>query len=139
MGKKSDTVKPVTTVPEVPASAAKTAKPEPAVPAPATKPAATTVVTAAPAPVASPKPTNGDGATTKPAVKKKPATKAVRAKPVKFLTEDIALRAYFIAEHRHKHGLHGDEHSDWVEAERQLKTEHRKATSKKPATKKKRA
>jgi hypothetical protein len=139
MGKKNDTVKPVTTVPEVPASAAITATPAPAIPAPGTKPAATAVVTAAPVPLASAATTNGDGAAKKPAAKKKAAKKVVRAKPVKFLTEDIALRAYFIAEHRHQHGLHGDEHSDWIEAERQLKAEHRKATAKKPATKKKRA
>ncbi|MFA7345460.1 MAG: DUF2934 domain-containing protein [Terrimicrobiaceae bacterium] len=37
--------------------------------------------------------------------------------------EDIALRAYFIAERRHKMGWPGDSTSDWVEAERQLKAE----------------
>jgi hypothetical protein len=34
--------------------------------------------------------------------------------------EDIALRAYFIAERRQKLGWFGDETQDWVEAERQL-------------------
>ena len=41
--------------------------------------------------------------------------------------DDIALRAYFIAEKRHATGAHGDSHSDWVEAERQLRAEARKA------------
>ena len=36
---------------------------------------------------------------------------------------DIALRAYYIAERRGKLGLPGDEMGDWVEAERQLSTE----------------
>lgn len=40
---------------------------------------------------------------------------------------DIALRAYYIAEHRQKHGLTGDEAGDWHEAERQLRKEARKA------------
>lgn len=38
-------------------------------------------------------------------------------------TEDIALRAYFIAERRNRMGWPGDETSDWVEAERQLQAE----------------
>ena len=38
-------------------------------------------------------------------------------------SEDISLRAYFIAERRHKMGWHGDSAGDWVEAERQLKAE----------------
>ena len=50
-----------------------------------------------------------------PAVKKKPA--------LKISDEDIALRAYYIAEHRQRLGLHGTEHGDWVEAERQLREE----------------
>lgn len=36
---------------------------------------------------------------------------------------DIALRAYFISEKRQKLGLRGDSTHDWVEAERQLKSE----------------
>lgn len=88
---------------------------------------------------------NGDGAPAKAAVKKKPAARgakapkaAAKAKPVGFSTQDIALRAYFIAEHRHRHGLPGDEHSDWIAAEKQLRTENKKKASKKPATAKKR-
>ena len=64
------------------------------------------------------------------AVKPKPKSKAA-AKPVKkketgskvITTDDIALRAYFIAERRQAAGGHGDEHADWVEAERQLRKE----------------
>lgn len=36
-------------------------------------------------------------------------------------TEDIALRAYFIGEHRRLRGLPGSPESDWYEAERQLR------------------
>jgi hypothetical protein len=35
-------------------------------------------------------------------------------------SEQVALRAYFIAEHRRVLGIHGDETSDWVAAEREL-------------------
>ncbi len=72
-------------------------------------------------------------------VKKKPAKKVVKKKTVTFSTEDIALRAYFIAEHRQRVGLHGDSHSDWIEAERQLKKEQRKKAAKKKPQLKKRA
>lgn len=37
--------------------------------------------------------------------------------------EEISTRAYFIAERRHKMGWHGDSHSDWAQAEAQLKAE----------------
>ncbi|MCK9588905.1 MAG: DUF2934 domain-containing protein [Terrimicrobiaceae bacterium] len=47
-----------------------------------------------------------------------------RQKVVKAISnEDIALRAYFIAERRQKMGWHGDSTGDWVEAESQLKAE----------------
>ena len=36
-------------------------------------------------------------------------------------TEDIALRAYYIAERRQHLGLPGDAQSDWLEAEKQLR------------------
>jgi hypothetical protein len=66
-------------------------------------------------------------AKTKKRAVKKPAAK----KAVKISSEEIALRAYFISEHRHHHGIHGDAHSDWIEAERQLKAERKKAAKKK--------
>jgi hypothetical protein len=37
--------------------------------------------------------------------------------------EDIALRAYFIAERRHQMGWPGDSATDWADAESQLRTE----------------
>jgi len=55
-------------------------------------------------------------AAAKPVKKKKAVAKVVA-------TDDIALRAYFIAEGRQATGGHGDEHGDWVEAERQLRAE----------------
>jgi len=36
-------------------------------------------------------------------------------------SEDVAVRAYFIGEHRRHLGLPGDPESDWLEAERQLR------------------
>ena len=61
--------------------------------------------------------------------KKAPAAKAVKAvKPAKpgYTHDDVALRAYFIAEKRNSQGLPGSEHGDWVEAERQLMAESAK-------------
>jgi len=52
-----------------------------------------------------------------------PAAKRVKkksAEPAIVRTEDIALRAYFIAERRQQLGLPGDALGDWIEAERQL-------------------
>lgn len=36
---------------------------------------------------------------------------------------DVSLRAYFIAQRRQSLGIHGDPHTDWIEAERQLAEE----------------
>ncbi len=58
--------------------------------------------------------------TTKKPVAKTKKTKSPGA-PV--TNEDIGLRAYYIGEHRQQHGLEGDTATDWIEAERQLKTE----------------
>ena len=71
------------------------------------KTAAKSLAAAGKAAVAKPKP---------PKLAKKKAAKVIT-------TEDIALRAYFIAERRQANGGHGDEKGDWVEAERQLRTE----------------
>jgi hypothetical protein len=124
MGKKSDTSKPAAI--EAPASTTKTAKPAPAAAVP--KPP-------------SPAPVIAETAPAKAAPRKKPAKKSAKKPPskaVSFSTEEVALRAYFISEHRQKHGLPGDAHSDWVKAERQLKSELRKKDAKKkPAAKKK--
>ena len=66
----------------------------------------------------------------KTAAKAKPAAKTAKtsaAKPKRaaksapsFTREDVALRAYFLSEKRRNQGLPGDEHQDWIEAERQL-------------------
>jgi hypothetical protein len=67
-----------------------------------------------------------EGATAAPAKK---ATSAKASKPRKKPTpasaspptdEEIQLRAYFIAERRHRLNLPGDASSDWLEARRQL-------------------
>ncbi len=83
----------------------------------ANKAAATTVPTA-PKPRATAKPkaaarTAGTAPAAKPAKKKTGKASGVGA-------EDIALRAYFIAEKRQQLGLPGDSLGDWIEAERQL-------------------
>jgi len=63
----------------------------------------------------------------KPKKAKAPAKAAATPKktPV-FSSEEIALRAYFIAERREKMGWPGDSTGDWVEAERQLLAEAKK-------------
>jgi len=53
--------------------------------------------------------------------KEAPLKKASKAAEIS--GEDIALRAYYIAERRAKMGWHGDSTGDWVEAERQLRAE----------------
>jgi hypothetical protein len=55
---------------------------------------------------------------------------ARKPKPVTVSREDIALRAYFIAERRQSMGWPGDETSDWVEAERQICQEAGEAAGK---------
>lgn len=86
------------------------------------------------------KPASKPKAAKKPATPKTEKPKAasrlrVKAVPVTktgsavIITEaDIALRAYYIAEKRHKLGIPGDAASDWVEAERQLTAEAEKKT-----------
>ena len=64
-----------------------------------------------------------DAASAKKPAAKKPA--APRKKAAKYTEDDVALRAYFIAEKRRSLGLPGDSHADWIEAERQLSAESR--------------
>lgn len=61
----------------------------------------------------------------KTAVKKTAAPKPLKevAPQIMITTEEISLRAYFIAERRQAMGWPGDSTTDWVEAERQLRTE----------------
>jgi len=56
----------------------------------------------------------------KPASPKKPSAKAAAKIPVEPTDDQIRLRAYFLAERRHKLSLPGDSNHDWVEARRQL-------------------
>ena len=61
----------------------------------------------------------------KPAAVKKSAAKSpaskTASKPVVEPTDDeIRLRAYFLAERRHRLSLPGDSNHDWIEARRQL-------------------
>lgn len=48
--------------------------------------------------------------------------KPPRQKPL-IPRDEIALRAYFIAERRHKMGWPGNSSTDWIDAEKQLRTE----------------
>lgn len=78
---------------------------------------------------------------TKPKTRAKPkaASTPRKAKAVApsvkigFSTEEIALRAYFIAEDRQRHGKPGTESGDWHEAERQLRAEALAKSAKKSA------
>jgi hypothetical protein len=110
-----------------------------------TKPAASAPLAAA-APV-TPKPAKR---AVKPAAKAKPSAKKAKASPARkkpaakatsktapkkpaYTPDDVALRAYFISEKRRAHGLPGDEHHDWIEAERQLLAESTKSKKAKKA------
>jgi hypothetical protein len=46
-----------------------------------------------------------------------------------YTADDIALRAYFISERRRAEGISGGPEEDWVEAERQLQSEHSASVS----------
>ena len=84
---------------------------------PAAKPLAVDTPAAEPPPAARAKPAKAVAAP-------KRAAKPLPAKTPGFTNDDIALRAYFIAEKRRQHGLPGDEAHDWLEAERQLCAEN---------------
>jgi transposase len=55
--------------------------------------------------------------------KKKTAAKTKGSKTVEPTDEEIRIRAYFIAERRHRLELTGDADTDWLEAKRQLLSE----------------
>jgi Protein of unknown function (DUF2934) len=77
-----------------------------------------------------PEPKKKTRAATAPAKKKKPAaprrpgTKqpapSAAKQPVEPSDDEIRLRAYFLAERRHRLSLPGDSNHDWIEARRQL-------------------
>ena len=70
-------------------------------------------------------------ATDSPGAPKPRRTIAGRKKPaaLELSADDIALRAYYLAEHRRSLNLPGDELADWVEAERQLRKEAAKKSA----------
>jgi len=75
---------------------------------------------------ASPKPSQEGSAPAKKAARRKepaPAAAQEAAVEVSLSKEDISVRAYFIGEHRRSLGLCGDSEGDWLEAERQLRSE----------------
>ena len=86
---------------------------------PAKQPAAKAAVKAAPTVTRKATTTKKAASTTSKA--SKPKTGASPSDSIS--TNDIALRAYYIAERRRSMGWGGDEHSDWIEAESQLKAE----------------
>ena len=61
-------------------------------------------------------------ATKKPSTKQPSSSSAKTAasRPVEPTDDEIRLRAYFLAERRHKLSLPGDSAHDWIEARRQL-------------------
>ncbi|MEQ1860727.1 MAG: DUF2934 domain-containing protein [Chthoniobacteraceae bacterium] len=64
--------------------------------------------------------TNGAKAPAKkPATRKPKAKIATRSRGIS--GDDIALRAYFIGEHRRRSCIDGTPEGDWLEAERQLR------------------
>lgn len=70
-------------------------------------------------PVAAKKPATAK----KPAAAKTPRQRKVTAVAAGFTADDVALRAYFIAERRQQTGDPGTPEGDWLEAERQLLAE----------------
>jgi hypothetical protein len=62
-------------------------------------------------------------ATAKKPSTKQPATSSAKpaaSRPVEPTDDEIRLRAYFLAERRHRLSLPGDSNHDWIEARRQL-------------------
>ena len=97
---------------KAPAIAKAPAKPATKSPAVVEAPAAKAAQPVAPAPVAAPA-----------APKKSAAKPKVAGEGAAVSSNDIALRAYFIAENRRLQGFPGDESQDWLEAERQIAAE----------------
>jgi hypothetical protein len=48
------------------------------------------------------------------------SAKSATPRPVEPTDDEIRLRAYFLAERRHRLSLSGDSNHDWIEARRQL-------------------
>jgi hypothetical protein len=98
------------------------------------KPADDAALPAVDAKVSAPQPKKKARAADAPGKKKKPAAakktstkqpasssaKPATPRPVEPTDEEIRLRAYFLAERRHRLSLPGDSNHDWIEARRQL-------------------
>jgi hypothetical protein len=54
---------------------------------------------------------------------RKPKTPLKAAPKTAFTDDDVRIRAYFISEHRTRHGIPGSSADDWLEARRQLEAE----------------
>jgi hypothetical protein len=97
-----------------------------AVPTPAAVVAPPKPSTAAKPAKAAAKPVKAAPAAPAPAVKPIKLTSSRKKAPAALRTvtdEEIAVRAYLISEHRQNHGIWGEPHLDWIEAERQLQAE----------------
>jgi Protein of unknown function (DUF2934) len=103
---------------EKPAAAANGEPAQTPLPAPEKKPAPKAKRVRRPAAPKTGKPATARR-TTK-ATKTSTKSRSASTKPA-YTNEDVALRAYFIAEKRRQLGLYGSPESDWLEAERQLR------------------
>ena len=82
----------------------------------------------APEPKKKSRPAAGSAKKKRPATAKKPSTnqpttadaEPAASHPVEPTDDEIRLRAYFLAERRHRLSLPGDSNHDWIEARRQL-------------------
>lgn len=123
--------KPTTSTKSQPApKTAKTKKPEPISADTAPLPTQTVgsakpkTTKAQPAKKTQPKPSIAKAATPVKRVQSKKAPRQLATPEAPIVShDDVALRAYFIAQSRRENGDLGDEHQDWLEAERQIAIE----------------
>jgi hypothetical protein len=78
---------------------------------------------AAPKPAGRARSTSAKSTSSRKKAAKPRQPKAVVAPAIDPTDEEIRIRAYFIAERRHRFDLAGDADSDWLEAKRQLLSE----------------
>jgi|GEM_PF-1169544 len=131
MGKKTEPKKlaaPAKRAAKSPPAAEKISLPEPPAPvAPKAKKPVTPAAKPIEKPVAKPAAAQPKKAA---APAKSKVAKVAKPKPA-YTHDDIALRAYFIAERRQKTGHSGDAAGDWIAAERELAAEAKKAKASK--------
>ena len=90
------------------------------VPALEAKPRRAIKAAKAPAPARAAKPR---AVAPKAVASKRTTTPKSKTKKPSYTLDDVALRAYFIAQDRHANGIPGSPETDWLEAERQLRAE----------------